>query len=242
MNWSSSWTYRGELAIQLIKRINSLEEEVAYGWNRLLRYDFYEKNGYNLSLPETKMMAKLLTWSRQGSLHQEAEELFRQVIEEDYKSDYYKEGLRALDTMGIDLEDLARTLDIYQEAWGFKPFDTYTIRLTKYGPGGSYDPKKGHIIIKVKEDGIASYRAPSEIILHEIIHIALEQAFVQPFDLNHLEKETLVDAFFMGHFLSYFPDYKIQRQTYHRIDDYIGKDMDWTQLPQVLETYCANKY
>lgn len=64
--------------------------------------------------------------------------------------------------------------------------------LTRYGPGGRFDPKSGKIIAFVKRDG-SFRRTPSCLTVgHEIVEIGLHPVVIN-FQLTHGEKERLVD-------------------------------------------------
>ena len=46
------------------------------------------------------------------------------------------------------------------------------INLTLYGPGGSYNPQEGSIILMITKEGTFKQSLdPAETIVHEIVHI-----------------------------------------------------------------------
>lgn len=137
----------------------------------------------------------------------------------------------------IDIDD---RLKLYSDAWGFRTYEEYTVRLTKYGPGGSYDHKKGHIIIKVNEKGISSYRDVTEMIIHEIIHIGIEEAIVKRYSLSHREKERIVDCFLEFHFYKAFKKYIKFNEKSMAIDSFLTGEDSWIHLPRQIERYQLN--
>jgi hypothetical protein len=67
--------------------------------------------------------------------------------------------------------------------------DQYTIVLTKYGSGGSYNSQTGEVIVNIKD------REKDLImgtILHEIVHIGIEH-LIESYHITHWRKERLVD-------------------------------------------------
>jgi hypothetical protein len=70
------------------------------------------------------------------------------------------------------------------------PFkDQYTVALTRYGVGGSYNSESGKIIVNIKAKGLENMFATT---VHEIIHIAVEP-LIQKYKVEHWHKERLVD-------------------------------------------------
>lgn len=64
--------------------------------------------------------------------------------------------------------------------------DSYTIKLTKYGTGGSYHLPNTIVI------NIAKMKASVGAILHEIIHLAIEP-LIRQYSASQQDKERLVD-------------------------------------------------
>lgn len=224
--------------LKIIKRINSVEEEIEYTWNRVKRIKFYNERKYNLSLPENKHMQIIIEKSKCECLSENDKDHFAKIMVDDYNSEFYQAGMSKLKNLNIELLNFDSIYDQYTKNWGFKIFDEYTVRLTRYGPGGSYDYEKGHIILKVNEKGIASYRDVTEIILHEMIHIGIERAIVKKYALNHEEKERIVDKFITHHYkgiLNKYVGYHDQAMT---IDSYIEELDDWLNLSKQLALYC----
>jgi hypothetical protein len=76
--------------------------------------------------------------------------------------------------------------------------DSYTVLLTKYGSGGSYDSERGVLIINVssqeKKEKIVG------VIVHEIVHTTI-QHLINTYQVRHWRKERLVDLL-VDHFFS----------------------------------------
>lgn len=67
--------------------------------------------------------------------------------------------------------------------------DVYTIVLTKYGVGGSYNAEKGLTIVNLSRGDKESMIG---IIFHEIVHMAIEH-LIQKYKIQQWHKERLVD-------------------------------------------------
>jgi hypothetical protein len=115
-------------------------------------------------------------------------------------------------------------------------FEKYKVNLTKYGPGGSYDYNTGEILQKVSEEGLTIEEDPAHNLLHEVIHMGIQENIVEKYKLYHWEKERLVDLIFVEIFGDYFSDYKLQKQGDKAIDEYI-KGRIISDLPNAVKEY-----
>lgn len=219
-------------------QIQSLDEEICYVWNRLKRIEFYNRFGYNLSLPETEGMKLIVNKAIKGTLDEQDMTSLRTELSEQYNELFYEKGL-ALVHCYIELaKSSLKLFGKYVKLWGFKLHSNYVVKLTRYGPGGSYDCDSGHIILKTEKERMPSKRNnPSEIIVHEITHIGIERAIVERFNLSHEIKERLVDQFIVHHFKDIFPDYTPWSKGDSRIDDYLVLPDSWERLPYYIEEF-----
>lgn len=122
-----------------------------------------------------------------------------------------------------------------QRNWGFEIFPRYTIALTLYGPGGSYHPSISTIRIKTAPQAVP-LRAP-ETIIHETVHMGIEENIVQKYKLAHWEKERLVDLICSLYLKEIVPDYCIQKSGDKKIDPFITLDAIVHNLPAAIESF-----
>ena len=88
--------------------------------------------------------------------------------------------------------------------------------------GGSYDFNFGNITIL-----LSNYKDILHTIIHEIIHIGIEESWVEKNKLSHWEKEALVDGICYKYFSDILTDYEIQKKIDKRIFDLVMKnDLD----------------
>lgn len=80
---------------------------------------------------------------------------------------------------------------------------SYTIKLTKYGTGGSYHPPNTIVI------NIAKMKASVAAILHEMIHLAIEP-YIQQHSVSQQSKERLVDLLLK----ELFPEYAYEQSRF----------------------------
>lgn len=119
---------------------------------------------------------------------------------------------------------------------------TYRVLLTLYGPGGSYDPEIGQILLYTTPQGsFKQYKNPANTIIHEITHIGMEQSIVQAFQLSHPMKERVVDQFVQLNFGKKLPQYRIQNMGETRIDAYLKNKKSLRNLDQHLQVLLKNK-
>ncbi|MEM8583704.1 MAG: hypothetical protein AAGF87_05515 [Bacteroidota bacterium] len=115
--------------------------------------------------------------------------------------------------------------------WAFKIFEKYEITFTLYGTGGSYDPDSGLITLFTTTDGkFMNYENPANTIIHEFVHLGMEESIVQKYNLSHQIKESLVDRFVYLLYGKYLPDYKIQNMGNIEMDRIIASKNDLAEL------------
>lgn len=229
--------YNPEMAIVL--RPMTPDEEVAYLWPRFKNVDFYIRGGYDLSIPESWVMDALMVKALTGTLADRDQEVFAKELKKVYRESDYRQGFNnlamAMASVNIDMG----VFKTYEALWGFKVFDAYQVCLTRFGPGGSYDHEKGKVIVKVNAKGLASKTCDfKSLLVHEMVHIGLEEVIIKKFDLTHTVKERLVDHFLWAHFSSALPAYSFQKRGDPGLDPYLDHEDVWQRLPEYIEEYC----
>ena len=89
--------------------------------------------------------------------------------------------------------------------------------------------------MKTKESGKFS-RVPYHTIVHEIIHIGMEESIVKKFELTHVEKEGLVDSICANYFDDLLIDYVVQDRGDKKVFNLISKD-NIMELSKIIEEY-----
>ncbi len=193
--------------VEIQARAQSADEEFEYLMGVLSRMDFYKKHGYMVSLPEHPVFLSLAEKSEflKSENPEKLKEIFKNEI---YDESFYENAISAINKRMDILESVLARIASWQN-YGFKLFSKYDVKLTAYGPGGSYDSKQGSIIMKCNKSGNFN-KAPQHIIAHEIVHIAVEESIVQSFNLTNNEKEALVDAVCAYHLGDILRGYKVQ--------------------------------
>lgn len=159
-----------------------------------------------------------------------------------YKKNDYNSGLRKVQSQLDLIDSMIYELDEMQLNWDFKRFGTYKITLTLYGPGGSYNPDDGSILMyTTTEGGFKNYGNPANTIIHEIVHIGIEEALVNQYELSHPMKERIVDNIVHLCFGGRLPEYKIQDMGDARIDKYLDEKTDIKYLNKNIELAIQNK-
>ena len=206
-------------------RPQSPDDAYAYLSSVVSQMGFFRANGYQVALPShTDFDAD----GEFGSL-----ERFRDVV-------YREAAFRpALDVLAEGRSVLQGALDWFVKIRGidgFRVFDNYSVEITLYGPGGSYDPSSGGIVLFATEDGRFRGGGGVHTIVHEMMHLAVEEGFVQKYGLSHWEKERLVDLLTkreLGHLL---PGYQLQAQGVEALDSFV-RETPLDGLSEALERY-----
>jgi hypothetical protein len=138
------------------------------------------------------------------------------------------------------IDDLIDQLDAIGEHWPFRRFQTYQVKLTLYGPGGSFDPETGSVVMLVRPDGsLKQYDDPACTILHEVVHIGIEQSIVSRFDVPHALKERIVDRIVSLSFADQMPEYRVQEMGFKAFDDYLDDAADIPCLPEIVASFLS---
>lgn len=219
--------------------IPSPDSESSYIWQNIRDIKFFDSNGYTISLPQSELTTSMLTHARNGSLNNAYLDSLKALMSNRIynRADYlngYNKIVEALPT----IEKAERILSENRWEWSFKEFDQYQINLTLYGPGGSYNPYNGSILLLTMHDGrFKGYSNPANTIIHEMVHIGIDSSIIRKYNLSHTAKERLVDLFVQTFFGDLLPDYKLQAFGDKRIDKYLTSKSDFLDLPKKIEQY-----
>jgi len=227
-SWSQNY-----LSIQ----IPSAEQETAYIWRTLRDIAFFEKHNYQLSLPQGPLMEKLKQKAKANRLTDEDyAELQLFVSSRVYQKEDYQQGYEKIVAQKGLVNKMIRRLQKHKRNWNFKRFDRYQIVLTLYGSGGNYNPDNGSIIIFTNQDGnFKQYDKPANTLIHEIVHMGVEESIIQRYQVSHPLKERIVDQLVLLHFKTLLPQYRLQDMGEYRIDPYLKKKRDCKNLGKIVE-------
>lgn len=219
--------------------IPSSEMESDYIWQNIQNTYFFEQNRYQVSLPDSELIENLKYKASTNSLEEyylDSLKLF--VYNYSYKKSDYLEAEKKILSDISKINKAINRISGSINNWDFKIFDKYKVILTLYGPGGSYDPDNGTILIMTDPNGnFKGYDDPAYTIIHEIIHIGIEESIIGKFNIPHSLKERIVDLFIMAYFKDLLPDYKLQDSNKMLIDEYLADMEDFENLPQVIEKF-----
>lgn len=217
---------------KVIIRAPTLEEELLHLKYVLKSKDFYEKNGYKAVYPSVKELCDPLILN-------DSDAMFSLFKDKEYDVSFYQNGVAVILGLLPSIQNNINKLMDICNFWEFKVLPTYTVVLTKYGPGGSYDANEGKITMLTSLNGEFKRPHPDHTILHEIVHMGIESSIVQKYKLSHWEKERLVDLFVKKYFEKELPNYRLQNIVDTDIDKYI---VDLVSLPKEIQEYTRNKY
>ncbi|KKU50099.1 MAG: hypothetical protein UY47_C0004G0042 [Parcubacteria group bacterium GW2011_GWB1_49_7] len=166
------WEYFG-MEVEIFFDIEKEIERVA---DTLKRLPWYREQGYTSF--HTNLPKQLTEQSNRAEI---ASAISAEFNEEKYRD--YSEHIQKV------WSEISQNLIKLKEIADFKLLQKYTIILTKYGSGGSYNSKQGVVIVNI------NFRSKEQIagtITHEIIHIGI-QHLVDQYKIKHWYKERLVD-------------------------------------------------
>lgn len=224
--------------IKLVIRPQTVKEEFDYLWYTLEQLPFFKKNNYTVELPSHPVFLELALRSSKFDKIDKTS-LFDLFKKEIYDLNFFKQGLITIESYRpmFDMA-ISRFIEMNKE-WGFKIFPKYTIALTRYGPGGSYDAHKGMVILMASISGTFKKFHPAITVIHEMVHMGIEENIVNHFILDHWEKEELVDMICALKFGDIWPNYQKQQSGNKKIDSYINSE-SIKDLPKAIEKYVIN--
>jgi len=217
-------------------RMPSAEMEAEYVWQNLQDLPFFEQNNYQLRLPSGKLIESLKEKARHNALDESDQQALIQFMEDSvyHIGDYEKGYEHVITQLPAVNRMLARIIE-GPKNWHFQHFPTHQITLTLYGPGGSYHPHDGSILLFTTPFGsFKSYENPANTLIHELIHIGIEESIIQKYQLPHSLKERVVDNIVMLFFQKELPTYRKQPMGNAAIDSLIRTDADFERLDEII--------
>lgn len=222
---------------RVVVNIPTADSESEYIWRTIQDIKFFEEKNYQVSLPQGSLIGDLKVKSKLGNLTNEDYERLKVFVQDSvYDEADYQKGYEKIEN---ELELINRMIDKISQSnynWNFKEFNTYQVNLTLYGPGGSYNPDEGSVLIFTTINGrFKNYDNPANTIIHEITHIGIEEAIVNKYDISHALKERIVDTFVFLNFGEYLPDFRIQDMGDKRTDLYLKTKEDLKNLDNFVK-------
>lgn len=220
-------------------KIPTLEEETEYVWRTISDIPFFEEHNYQISLPEGKIISQLKEKARQNKLEDIHYDWLKAHMKTNvYKSSDYEKGYNEIKKNEALINKMIREFSELEKEWSFKKFDKYEVKLTLYGPGGSYDPETGSLLIfTTKEGDFKQYKNPANTIIHEVIHIGIEESIVNKYQVSHSLKERIVDKLVLICFSQYLPEYQQQSIGDSRINPYLKNKRGIQSLDKIVEGF-----
>lgn len=228
---------------RIVINIPTADSEAEYIWRTIQDIKFFEDNNYQIILPKGLFIQKLKGKSKSENLiNKDYEQLKKFVKDSVYNKADYQKGNEKIKNELVLINKMINEISQSEYNWKFKEFKTYQVNLTLYGPGGSYDPDEGSILIFTTANGhFKNYDNPSNTIIHEITHIGIEEAIISKYQVPHSLKERIVDTFVFLNFKQYLPAYRIQDMGEIRPDQYIKTKTDLKKLDSFVEIIMKEK-
>lgn len=157
-----------------------VEQEVQRVRHSVDELPWFREQGYRVTLPNGVA---------EGST---SEEIVCAIKDEYSATDYAQcasTTMKEWPTVSIGFKDIQKEPSFHLE-------DEYSVVLTKYGVGGSYNPALNQVIVKVSP---RSKGGTAGIIAHEIVHMTI-QYLIDEYQVRHWRKERLVDLLMERYF------------------------------------------
>ncbi|MEL6867482.1 MAG: hypothetical protein AAFP19_23860 [Bacteroidota bacterium] len=226
---------------QIQIRIPTIEQEATSIWRTINDIEFLEQQGYRIHLPDHDVIQSLMAKSKAKQFGNEDFATIYNALESGiYDKRKYDAALKKVQAQEALINTLIKRIKSEKESWDwpFQTFEPYDVVFTLYGTGGSYNPENGQVTLFTNEEGkFMNYENPINTIMHEIVHMGIEQSIVQNYQLPHGLKERIVDKITYLLFVDKIPDYKIQNMGDPKIDAYLTDKKDLKRLSSNIERY-----
>ena len=228
-------------------RANTVDEETDFILQVLQRYQFYQTNGYRISLPNHPVVTNLINKAQSNiAITSSDRSDLQNAMLGIYNSSDYQAGLAKLNEYKTKiLSCFPAFLDYavrwHLRGWTFKIFPTYTVCLTLYGTGGNAYPQTGKIILFTNPSGTFGRGVdPTPTLMHETTHIAIWDEVNTKYNIAHWVSERIVDKFVYYHFHQVLPaDFYLQSSGDVSIDPYLAQPDSWERLPDYVGRYVS---
>lgn len=229
----------------LIIDLPTIEQEATSIWRTINDINFFESQGYTINLPEHELIDSLIQKSKNGGFGNDDYSSIYAMLEAGvYRAEDYEKALEKItdqqELLNALIQKLANAKNEWK--WDFKLYESYEVVLTLYGTGGGYDPETGRITLLTKPEGsFMKYQNPANTLIHEIVHLGIEQSIIQAYGVEHVLKEKIVDSMVYILFHESLPAYKIQNMGATEIDELLKEEADLNQLASLVAQIARDK-
>lgn len=203
---------------------------------------FFQDNKCNIILPtQSPLFQQYYQRSEVLKLKEELElkKIFCNIYSQNtYDTERYSTALNELFEKD-EMKESVEVLKKLNENWGFKIPKEYIVLLTKYGGAGSYNARDNSIVYNDNQAS-NSKKTFTRIVLHEAMHIGVEESIVKKFNLQHPDKERVVDLMCKNIYAKILPDYYMWPGANTNLDKYITNENDILNLPKAIGQYVAD--
>lgn len=219
--------------------IPTIGQEATVVWNTINDIVFFKKQGYKINLPNNKLVDSLVLKSERGDFGNADYAVIYELLEQKvYKTSDYTLALEKVKAQEPLLNRIVQRLDSLSATWDWKfniP-EKYNVVLTLYGSGGSYDPQTGTITLFATPNGdFKNYANPVNTIVHEMVHLGIENSIIQHYNISHSLKEQIVDRLVLILFGDILPEYRAQHFGQFALDNELKDKTDVKNLDRIIE-------
>lgn len=252
---TSTYAEEEKIKSNITIQFQNIQEEFENLIYQISQVPFYKEHGYSPSLSSHSVFENLVKSEAhinaiQKMINDEVYPLpddyvihditigkLKEVFESEvYSKLDYHNGIRILTNEKHILQSAIDSASVLSNNWGFKTFPQYKILLTKYGVGGSYNETNGSIILLLSRFEKWSENEIQSTLVHEMVHLGIEESIIERYGLTQWEKERLVYLICTFYFNDISPDYSMQNKGDDRIDEFVNA-ASIKSLPVAIESY-----
>jgi len=185
--------------------------------------EFFRENGYTVALPEDPRFRSPSGQGGGSSSAVDGTSQLESFSTEIYDVRSFDGAIEILRASQVLLQAALERVEEFGASPSFAALPRYEVVLTLYGSGGSYDAESGTITMLTTPEGSFKGGGGAHTVVHEMVHMAVEESMVQRFGLSHWEKERLEDIICRSHFGDLLPDYQLQSQGVEALDGFIDR-------------------
>jgi hypothetical protein len=204
-----------------------------------------KRKNQNVNYPDTQLINTARSKINGGGSLTDAEEaeLINHIENDIYNPQDYQLSYATVNGVLSTANNQIFVFEHYKKTWDFYIPEKYKITISLYQTSGMYNSNTGEIILPITKsnDHWGTTRPPVlSSILHESIHIGIEQVIIQKYNVPQVMKEYIVDQFMEYHFKSVVPNFWKGTSETPSINIIFQQEDVFDNLPARVEEFMEN--
>ncbi|MBN2546680.1 MAG: hypothetical protein JXB50_12840 [Spirochaetes bacterium] len=228
---------------EVIVRAASYYEELSIIKLFIKNIGYFNKYNYTANLPyNDPEVQKLINKSLNKKLKDKDFKKFEKTFDKKYydPADYLK-GIDYVNNVIPGIEKAFPVFNDYADKWAFKVCNKYEIILSLYSIGGMVSGRDGRILLLTYKEGNEKRGSDTlGLIIHEMIHIGINDPIILKYNVPFKTNERIVNKFIKHNLKELLPTYTTMSGSEDDlIDEFLNEMGAWDNLPEAVKKFMA---